>query len=150
VLRAEGGTSRVHRNDSVRAGNAASLALGKAAKPGSSAARLQGVGAMSIAQRMAQRNKLTTPGGGPGAGGVGAVDTPPRTAEGHADGAGGLGEDGEGGEADVVPDIPPSWVSRLSIPRDAFDMRCPRVGSCVYGPVGSYPTHGFVSSQPWK
>lgn len=27
---------------------------------------------------------------------------------------------------DFVPDIPPSWVPKLTIPRDAFDMRCPR------------------------
>ncbi|GIL93808.1 hypothetical protein Vretimale_187 [Volvox reticuliferus] len=124
VVRAEGGTSRVHRNDSVRGGNSAGLALGmgKANKAGGGSSRMQGVGGMSIAQRMAQRNKLTTPGGG----GAGAADTPPRTAENHADGGGAMGDDGDGGEADVVPDIPPSWVLKLTIPRDAFDMRCPR------------------------
>ncbi|GLI65995.1 hypothetical protein VaNZ11_009689 [Volvox africanus] len=120
VARAEGGTSRVHRNDSVRGGNSAGLAL-KSGKVGGGSSRLQGVGGMSIAQRMAQRNKLTTPGGGGG-----ATDTPPRTAEAHADGGGAMGDDGDGGEADVVPDIPPSWVLKLTIPRDAFDMRCPR------------------------
>jgi hypothetical protein len=25
--------------------------------------------------------------------------------------------------------MPPSWVPRLSIPRDVYDMRCPKVGS---------------------
>jgi hypothetical protein len=27
---------------------------------------------------------------------------------------------------EVVSDMPPSWVPKLSIPRDTFDMRCPR------------------------
>ena len=27
---------------------------------------------------------------------------------------------------DLTPDMPPSWVPKLTIPRDAFDMRCPR------------------------
>eukprot|EP00983_Pelagomonas_calceolata_P060069 1146208-Pelagomonas_calceolata.AAC.19 len=27
---------------------------------------------------------------------------------------------------DLIPDIPPSWVPKMVIPRDAFDMRCPR------------------------
>lgn len=29
-------------------------------------------------------------------------------------------------DQEVVPDMPPTWVPKLSIPRDAFDMRCPR------------------------
>ncbi|GLC33992.1 Dynein regulatory complex subunit 7 [Pleodorina starrii] len=131
VARAEGGNSRVHRNDSVRTPVPGPMALGgKSNKSSTSSARLQGVGGMSVAQRMAQRNKLTTPGGGGGGGGGGgAMDTPPRTADSHAGGGGGdggLGDDGDGVEADVVPDMPPSWVLKLSIPRDAFDMRCPR------------------------
>ncbi|EFJ52641.1 hypothetical protein VOLCADRAFT_102618 [Volvox carteri f. nagariensis] len=126
VLRAEGGTSRIHRNDSTRNVNTGGMALGKGGGKGGGSTRLQGVGGMSMAQRVAQRKQLATPGGGGGAGGAGAADTPPRTAEGHGDGLAGLGEDGDGGEADVVPDIPPSWVLKLTIPRDAFDMRCPR------------------------
>jgi hypothetical protein len=31
-------------------------------------------------------------------------------------------------EPDVVPDLPPSWVPKLTLPRDIFDMRCPKVG----------------------
>jgi hypothetical protein len=27
---------------------------------------------------------------------------------------------------DFIPELPPSWVPKLSIPRDTFDMRCPR------------------------
>lgn len=27
---------------------------------------------------------------------------------------------------DLIPDIPPSWVPKMVIPRDAYDMRCPR------------------------
>ena len=45
--------------------------------------------------------------------------TPPRTAE----------EDDGGGPLEppsAVPEMPPSWVPKLSIARDAFDMRCPR------------------------
>jgi len=52
-------------------------------------------------------------------------NTPPRTAESYADSQA-VGEDGEGGEQDLIPDIPPSWVPKMVIPRDAFDMRCPR------------------------
>lgn len=29
-------------------------------------------------------------------------------------------------QQDIIPDIPPSWVPKMVIPRDAFDMRCPR------------------------
>jgi hypothetical protein len=32
-------------------------------------------------------------------------------------------------EPEVVPGIPASWVPRLSIPRDVYDMRCPKVGA---------------------
>ncbi|PNW72944.1 hypothetical protein CHLRE_14g612700v5 [Chlamydomonas reinhardtii] len=125
VARAEGGGRGVGRQDSFRAGGGgglgATLKAGGPKTPSAAAGKGGGVGAMSIAQRMAQRNKLATPSGG-GGGGAGG-DTPPRTAE--TEGGGGL-DDGEGVEAEVVPDIPPSWVPKLTIPRDAFDMRCPR------------------------
>ncbi|KAL6761433.1 hypothetical protein V8C86DRAFT_3131553 [Haematococcus lacustris] len=55
---------------------------------------------------------------------LGADTTPPRTAESHMESQ--LSGDEEGGEQELVPDMPPSWVPKLSIPRDAFDMRCPR------------------------
>jgi hypothetical protein len=29
-------------------------------------------------------------------------------------------------QQDLIPDIPPSWVPKMVIPRDAYDMRCPR------------------------
>lgn len=51
--------------------------------------------------------------------------TPPRTADSHGESRG--SEDGDQIEKEWVPTIPPSWVPKLSIPRDAFDMRCPRV-----------------------
>ncbi|MEW5310705.1 MAG: hypothetical protein WDW38_002476 [Sanguina aurantia] len=50
--------------------------------------------------------------------------TPPRTADSYGESRG--SEDGEQVEKEWVPTIPPSWVPKLSIPRDAFDMRCPR------------------------
>ena len=64
---------------------------------------------------------------------AGATDggTPPGTAGGEG-GSGGLegveaqGDSGPPPEPEVVPETPPSWVPKLSIPRDAFDMRCPR------------------------
>ena len=61
----------------------------------------------------------------------GTSGTPPRTAEG-GDGEGGGsagGGAGDGGPPEpppVVPEMPPSWVPKLSIARDAFDMKCPR------------------------
>ncbi|KAG2491059.1 hypothetical protein HYH03_010505 [Edaphochlamys debaryana] len=127
VSRAEGGRGQLGRSDSARGDRGGSLkpSGGPKTPSGAAAGMARGaVGAMSIAQRMAQRAKLTTPSGG-GGGGGGGGDTPPRTAESHGDGTGGL-DDGEGGEGEVVPDMPPSWVPKLSIPRDAFDMRCPR------------------------
>lgn len=30
-------------------------------------------------------------------------------------------------EPEVVPDLPPSWVPKLSLSRDSYDMRCPKV-----------------------
>lgn len=34
---------------------------------------------------------------------------------------------------ELIPELPPSWVPKLSIPRDAFDMRCPRGSKlCLY------------------
>eukprot|EP00798_Chlamydomonas_sp_ICE-L_P031206 gene31206-6355_t len=60
----------------------------------------------------------------------GGNGTPPRTAESIANGDMG-GNDGDGGdgggtgEADVIPDIPPSWVPKLSVPSDAFDTLFP-------------------------
>ncbi|KXZ51889.1 hypothetical protein GPECTOR_11g323 [Gonium pectorale] len=125
VLRAEAGAGRgVGRSDSTARAQSAVPKTPKSGLGGTLGRSQGGVGALSIAQRMAQRTKLTTPAGGGGAGGGASGDTPPRTAESHLDGHG--FEDGEGGEADVVPDIPPSWVPKLTIPRDAFDMRCPR------------------------
>lgn len=35
--------------------------------------------------------------------------------------------DEQGPEHDLLPDLPPSWVPKLTIPRDMLDMRCPRV-----------------------
>ncbi|GMH37248.1 hypothetical protein BSKO_05121 [Bryopsis sp. KO-2023] len=32
----------------------------------------------------------------------------------------------ESSQIDVYVDVPPSWVPKLNIPRDVFDMRCPR------------------------
>ncbi|GFR42728.1 hypothetical protein Agub_g3646 [Astrephomene gubernaculifera] len=123
VLRAEGGgmVRGIGRVDSARGVGGPGINIsGKSGKPQSGLGRSQG--GVSIVQRMAQRAKLSTPAGGAGGGGT---DTPPRTADSHGEGGSGL-DDGEGGEADVVPDIPPSWVPKLTIPRDAFDMRCPR------------------------
>eukprot|EP00775_Hariotina_reticulata_P013287 gene13287-13418_t len=37
-----------------------------------------------------------------------------------------MGEDPAGPEHDLLPDLPPSWVPKLSIPADMLDMRCPR------------------------
>jgi len=59
---------------------------------------------------------------------TGASDagTPPRTAEslaGPLDGGLGATEPEDGS---LAPHKPPSWVPKLSVPRDAFDMRCPR------------------------
>lgn len=130
VLRAEGAAGLSGRpvgRDNSFAGVGGTTMTAKTPKGG--AGTRGGVGGMSIAQRMAQRAKLTTPAGG----GAGGSDTPPRTAESHVDG--GLDE-GDGPDADVVPDMPPSWVPKLSIPRDAFDMRCPRV-STAGQPCGS-------------
>ncbi len=91
----------------------------------------RGTGGMGIAQRLAGRGKSAGGLRGDGGGGErGGGDTPPRTAESGPDGGAGESEGGEGGEADVVPDLPPSWVPKLVVPRDAFDMRCPRV-RCV-------------------
>lgn len=64
-----------------------------------------------------------------GAGGAGG-DGLPRTAESAPDSElGGVGDDALAGADDLVPDVPRSWVLKLSIPRDAFDMRCPRVSA---------------------
>jgi hypothetical protein len=41
-------------------------------------------------------------------------------------GAGGCGDDVAPG-ACLLPDLPPSWVPKLSVARDMMDMRCPRV-----------------------
>lgn len=61
-----------------------------------------------------------------GGGASGDTSSPPRTADSyHGDGGGG-DEDGGVGDSGLVPEVPPSWVPKLSIPRDAFDMRCPR------------------------
>jgi hypothetical protein len=35
--------------------------------------------------------------------------------------------DEQGPEHDLLPDLPPSWVPKLTIPHDMLDMRCPRV-----------------------
>lgn len=37
------------------------------------------------------------------------------------------GPDEQGPEHDLLPDLPPSWVPKLTVPRDMLDMRCPRV-----------------------
>jgi len=39
----------------------------------------------------------------------------------------GAGDDDPIAEAEALPDLPPTWVPELSVPRDQFDMRCPRV-----------------------
>eukprot|EP00878_Enallax_costatus_P044098 GHUV01052309.1.p2 GENE.GHUV01052309.1~~GHUV01052309.1.p2 ORF type:complete len:122 (-),score=22.63 GHUV01052309.1:267-632(-) len=42
----------------------------------------------------------------------------------------------DGPEHDLLPDMPPSWVPKLTIPRDMLDMRCPRVSTTVAGVSG--------------
>ena len=46
---------------------------------------------------------------------------------GGGSGAGAAGEEGDTLEEEVLPDMPPSWVPELLVPRGQLDMRCPRV-----------------------
>ena len=64
--------------------------------------------------------------------------TPPRSEHGGDAASSYTGESQTGGgaaadeqqEPEVVPDMPPSWVPKLSITRDVYDMRCPKVRRC--------------------
>lgn len=48
--------------------------------------------------------------------------------DGSAVGASGPGDE-PGAECYLLPDLPPSWVPKLSVARDMLDQRCPRVGT---------------------
>lgn len=46
--------------------------------------------------------------------------------DGSTVGASGPGDE-PGAECYLLPDLPPSWVPKLSVARDMLDQRCPRV-----------------------
>jgi hypothetical protein len=60
-------------------------------------------------------------------------NTPPRSEQGGNDdarsyaGESVAGGAEEAGEPEVVPDMPRSWVPKLAISRELYDMRCPKV-----------------------
>jgi hypothetical protein len=56
---------------------------------------------------------------------------PCRSEYGDNTSSSGHGEEEEAGEQELMPDLPASWVTKLVIPRDVYDMRCPRVCGSV-------------------
>jgi hypothetical protein len=65
-------------------------------------------------------------------------NTPPRSEYGGNEdarsyaGESVVGGPEEPGEPEVVPDMPRSWVPKLAISRELYDMRCPKVRCCCF------------------
>lgn len=61
----------------------------------------------------------------------------------------GAGDEGGPCEGELLPELPPSWVPKLAIPRDVLDMRCPRVRGSMRPRHGTLRSMQCCASRRW-